>query len=83
MSDDAPPTAALLSGGFGYALASITGLLTANGGAAVVIMSLIGNVWGHCAPGEGRALAASLAQPLWWFGLGVVLAVAHAVPVSR
>jgi hypothetical protein len=78
MSDNAQ-SAALLSGGFGYALATITGLLTANGGAAVVIVSLIGSVWGHCAPGEGRALASSLASPLWCFGIGAALAVGTAM----
>lgn len=76
MSDST--SSALLTGGFGYALASITGLLTANGGAAVVMVSLIGTVWGRT-PEAGMALAGKLSWSLFCFGRGVGLAVLTAM----
>lgn len=71
-------SSALLTGSFGYALASITGLLTANGGAAAVILSLIGSVWGQ-KPEVGQVLAAKLSGPLWYFGVGMALAILTAM----
>jgi hypothetical protein len=68
-------TAALVTGGFGYGLASITALLSANGGALITLLSLIGNVWNK-STSSAIALATELRFSILLLGLGVALAAA-------
>ncbi len=56
-------------------MASITALLSANGGALIAMLSLIGNVWNKSSS-SAIALATELRLSILRFGLGVALAAA-------